>query len=86
VLTEDYAIKIAREWNTKDPNSDCVGFVVRFSVRKQYLDQFEPHQAGGREMQEYWIPAERLDEFNANLVGPIEVLQEFRADARTNKK
>lgn len=25
VLTEDYAVRIAREWNTKDPNSGFVG-------------------------------------------------------------
>ncbi|MBX9670288.1 MAG: hypothetical protein K2X93_21990 [Candidatus Obscuribacterales bacterium] len=27
--------------------------------------------------QEYWIPAERLNEFNANIVGPIEVIDRF---------
>jgi hypothetical protein len=26
---------------------------------------------------EYWIPAEELDEFNANIVGTIEVIAEF---------
>src|SRR5260221_6089303 len=58
VLTEDYAIRIARDWNTKDPNSDFVGYVCRFKVRKQHLDQFEAHEVGGRALQEYWIPAE----------------------------
>lgn len=27
---------------------------------------------------ELWVPAEELDEFNANLVGLIEVVHEFR--------
>ena len=27
---------------------------------------------------EYWVPAEELDEFNANIVGLIEVIEEFR--------
>lgn len=27
--------------------------------------------------QEYWIPAEELDEFNQNIVGQIEVIAEF---------
>jgi len=27
--------------------------------------------------QEYWIPAGELDEFNANIVGLIEVVAEF---------
>ena len=80
VLSEDYAVKIARDWNTKDPNSGYVGYVLRFEVLKRYLDAFEPHEAGGRALQEYWIPAEMLDEFNANLVGLIEVIREFRGD------
>jgi hypothetical protein len=28
--------------------------------------------------QEYWIPAERLAEFNGNIVGLIEVISSFR--------
>ena len=77
VLTEDYAVRIARDWNTKDPNSGFVGYVLRFNVLKQYLDHFEPQTAGGRTLQEYWIPAEGLDEFNANIVGTIEIIREF---------
>lgn len=84
VLTEEYAIKIARDWNTKDPNSDFVGIVLRFNVRKEYLDRFQPHEAGGRRMQEYWIPAEGLDDFNSNIVGAIELLHEFRGEQEAN--
>jgi hypothetical protein len=85
VLSEEYAVKIARDWNTKDPNSDQVGYVLRFKVRKEYIDQFEPHEAGGRELQEYWIPSERLDEFNANIVGTIDILHEFRGEGEAPK-
>ena len=28
--------------------------------------------------QEYWIPAEQLEEFNRNIVGRIEVISEYR--------
>ena len=80
VLTENYAIKIARDWNTKDPNSDFVGYVARFEVQKQYLDRYEPQEAGGRELREYWIPAKELDEFNSNIVGEISVIHEFRPE------
>lgn len=80
VLTEDYAIKIAKDWNTKDPNSGFVGYVLRFRVRKDFLDRYEPHEAGGRDFREYWIPAEELEEFNNNIVGEIEVMHEFRPD------
>ena len=80
VLTEEYAVKIARDWNTKDSNSDFVGYVLRFAVRKDYLDRHEPHEAGGRNLQEYWIPATELDDLNDNIVGQIEVLREFRGE------
>ena len=78
VLTEEYAIKIARDWNTKDPNSGFVGYVLRFHVRTEYLNQYEPHEAGGRDSMEYWIPAEELDLLNDNIVGEIEMIHEFR--------
>ena len=80
VLREEYAIRIARDWNTKDPNSQFIGYVLRFQVRKEYLDQFEPYSAGGRALMEYWIPAAELDEFNRNIVGAIEMVHEFKSD------
>ncbi len=39
--------------------------------------EFEKKIVGGREHEEYWIPAERLSEFNDNIVGLIEVIAEF---------
>lgn len=78
VLSEDYAVMIARDWNTKDAASGFVGYVLRFHVCKSYLDRHEPHDAGGRKCREYWIPAEELDEFNDNIVGQIDVIHEFR--------
>ena len=75
VLNEDYAVRIARDWNV--PHSG-VGYVTKFAVRTSYLDRHEVHQVGGRTILEYWIPAEELAEFNDNLVGEIEVVHEFR--------
>ena len=77
VITEDYAIRIARNWNTKDEASGYVGYVTRFHVRKAFLDRYPAQLAGGRACPEYWIPAEDLDAFNDNIVGPIEVIHEF---------
>ena len=74
VTTEAYAAKIAREWNTRGGRE---GFVTRFRVRTTYLQQFERHVVGGREHEEYWIPAESLPEFNSNIVGPIELIRRF---------
>lgn len=75
VLSEDYAIRIARDWNV--PQSGA-GFVTRFAVRREFLEQYDVQDAGGRALREYWIPAEELEAFNAAIVGPIEVVKEFR--------
>jgi hypothetical protein len=76
VLNEDYATQIAREWNTRDGGT---GYVLRFSVAKKYLEQFPVRTAGATIHQEYWIPAEQLEDFNRHIVGVIEVIGEFRA-------
>lgn len=78
VLNEAYAVLIARDWNV--PASGA-GYVTRFEVRTDFLDNYEVQQAGGREILEYWIPAEDLAEFNRNIVGTIEVVRRFPEDA-----
>ena len=75
VLTEDYAIKIARDWNVKASGS---GYVTRFEVLKSFLDAYEVQEAGGRAHLEYWIPAEDLPAFNAAIVGAIAITREYR--------
>lgn len=74
VTTEEYAVKIARDWNVKASGS---GFVTKFEVENTYLAAFDIQEAGGREHLEYWIPAEDLPNFNAAIVGRISVTQEF---------
>jgi hypothetical protein len=76
VLNEEYATRIARDWNTRDGGT---GYVLRFSVETKFLAQFPVRTVGSRTHQEYWIPAEQLDEFNRHIVGLIEVVCEFRA-------
>jgi hypothetical protein len=78
VLNEEYATFIAREWNTKDAASGFVGYVLRFSVRADYLAKFQVQKVGGATALEYWIPAEELTEFNANIVGVIEVIGQHK--------
>ncbi len=75
VLTEDYAVKIARDWNVKASGS---GYVTRFEVRKDFLDAYDVQEAGGRSHLEYGIPAEDLPAFNDAIVGQIDVVQTFR--------
>jgi hypothetical protein len=81
VLNEDYATKIARDWNTKDPASGHVGHVLRFEVDAVYLRQFPPHRVGGAGIDELWIPAEELDDFNEHIAGAIALVSTFRGDA-----
>ena len=78
VLERDYAVQIARDWNTRDAASGYAGYVTRFRVRASFLDRYPVRTVGGRSHREYWIPAEDLAAFNEQIVGRIEVVQEFR--------
>ena len=81
VMNEEYATFIAREWNTKDAVSGFAGYVLRFQVRAEYISQFQVQKVGSATALELWIPAERLAEFNDNIVGMIEVISEFRTQS-----
>ena len=77
VLNRDYATRIARDWNVKHSGA---GYVTRFEVRREFLDRYQVQQVGGRTILEYWIPAQDLAELNANIIGRIEVVEEFHAE------
>ena len=83
VLEERYAALIARIWNARH-NKIKGGYVTRFHVRKNYLKRYKVQTVGSSTHQEYWIPAEDLHEFNANIVGPIEVIAEYRNEGETD--
>jgi hypothetical protein len=74
VLTEAYAVKIARDWNVAASGK---GYVTRFQVANEFLARYRVQQAGGKDHLEYWIPAEDLAAFNEAIVGKIEVVGEF---------
>jgi hypothetical protein len=74
VLTEEYAVKIARDWNV---SASGFGFVTRFQIRRSFIDRYDVQEAGGRSHLEYWIPAEELGAFNDAIVGVIEVVRSF---------
>jgi hypothetical protein len=77
VLNQKYAEEISQKWNTKDPASGSMGFVTRFQVRSSFLRSYSIHTVGNSHHQEYWIPADKLPEFNQNIVGLIEIAGEF---------
>jgi hypothetical protein len=74
VLSEDYAIRIARDWNV---SRDGAGYVTRFEVLKTFLASYAAQEAGGQALREYWIPAEDLQSFNQAIVGGIVVTRVF---------
>ncbi|MGJ5801957.1 hypothetical protein ACSCB1_22915 [Streptomyces europaeiscabiei] len=57
---------------------DGAGYVTRFDVEAEFLRRYPVRQAGGETILELWVPAEELAEFNAHIVGGIEVVHEFR--------
>jgi hypothetical protein len=56
-----------------------VGYVTRFEVQTNYLAQYDIKIVGASEHAEYWIPAEDLPNFNAAIVGKIEIIATFTA-------
>jgi hypothetical protein len=80
VTNEQYAIQIARDWNTKTGRK--VGHVTRFEVVTDHLCRYERKVVGARVHEEYWIPADELDAFNAAIVKEIEVIHSFTEDDR----
>jgi hypothetical protein len=79
VLTEEYAVEIARGWNTRDAASGYVGYVTRFAVESAFVDRYPIQVTGARRHQELWVPAADVEEFNQHIVGLIEVIAEYRA-------
>src|SRR5712691_8062024 len=77
VLNEEYAVQIAREWNAVH-SSTKVGYVTRFEVRADHAARYPVQRVGAKIHEELWVPAEELEQFNQNIVGPIEVIAEFR--------
>ena len=76
VLTEEFATKIVHEWLIPDLGA---GYITRFKVRRAFLSRYQIENAGEPGLDEYWIPAADLAEFNQNIVGLIEVIRHFRS-------
>jgi len=74
VMNEAYATQITVEWNVP---AYGVGYVTRFEVEENYLSKYEVQNVGGELHDELWIPAEDLQNFNAHIVGKIEVIAKY---------
>jgi hypothetical protein len=73
-LEEEYAARIARDWNVPASGS---GYVTRFEVRRSFLDSYNVRQVGDKTILEYWIPAEDLPALISSIVGQIELVAEY---------
>ena len=86
VLNYEYAEQIARYWNTKDAASGFMGAVTVFDLANDYLAQFEPQIVGAATHEELWIPAEKLAEFNSQIISGIRVLKAFYSEQFSGEK
>ena len=82
VLNEEYAREIVRDWNVPASGSR---YVTRFAVRKEFLARYAERQVGASVPRELWIPAEELAEMTRNMMGLIEVIAEYKAEAKETK-
>lgn len=53
--------KFARDWNVRH---DGAGFVTRFQVSAQFVEQYPEQKVGGTIHTELWVPADELMDFN----------------------
>lgn len=74
VMNEEYARKIARDWNATREDTGYRGYVTRFRVKADYLARYPVQTVGASWHQELWVPADELDQFNQNIVGKIEII------------
>ena len=74
VLNERYARDIAEKWNKKSRDSGYAGYVTSFEIDDEYISRFEVQTVGASYNQEFWIPAEELEEFNRHIIGKIKIM------------
>lgn len=75
VLNQRYAEEIAGKWNIKDENSGYKGYVTRFEIDDTYIANYKIQTVGASYHQEFWIPAEELENFNKHIVGKIKIIK-----------
>jgi hypothetical protein len=72
VTNLEYARQISKQWNVP---AYGLGYVTKFNVNADYLKKFKIQNVGGPIHNELWVSAEELQEFNANIVDLIEVIE-----------
>ncbi|MGK6343360.1 ADP-ribosylation/crystallin J1 [Chryseobacterium sp. DT-3] len=85
VLDESYASEIAEKWNTRDEAGNYLGFVTKFEVPEEIMNQYPAQNVGARNHNELWVPAEELESFNNAIFGDIKVIKVFIGDEFTKE-
>ncbi len=52
-------------------------YVIKITdqILEEYIKKYPVQNVGGIVHDEYWVPAEELEEFNKNIVGLIEIIE-----------
>ena len=74
VLNEKYAREIAEKWNRKSADSGYAGYVTTFEIDDAFISRYTVQTVGATYHQEFWIPAEELDNFNRHIIGKINII------------
>lgn len=74
VLNEKYVREIAERWNKKSADSGYAGYVTTFEIDDGFISKYRIQTVGASYHQEFWIPAEELDDFNNHIIGKIIVI------------
>ena len=77
LLNEEYARFIASECNANEASSGYTGYVLRLSVRTDFVAPFEIRKEASAIALEYGIPADRVVQFNENIVGMIDLVARY---------
>lgn len=77
VLNQAYAEQIANEWNKDDEFSGYCGIITSFEVSSEFLKLYSVQNVGAANHNELWIPAEKMPDFNQNIVGNIQIINAF---------
>jgi hypothetical protein len=86
VLDLEYACSIARDWNTNDDINGNIGYVTQFEIPLDYFKKFKVENVGAKNHNELWVPAEELENFNAQILNKIKVVKVFYGENYTGTK
>lgn len=59
--------------------------MTEFDINEEYVSKYEPHIVGSAQHEELWVPAEKLSEFNLQIVAPIRISHAFYGEQYIGK-